>query len=162
MRLDRYLMRHLPGTFSRVAVQRAIRQGLVHVDGRPAKAHRLLKAGQTVVANFEEERAGLPAAHAAQAGSTPARPECSGAGGSAAIVAEPISLEIVYEDDQLLVVNKPPGLVTHPAPGHWKGTLVNAIAWHLQQDAQGSGFGAQGTGPQPRAPSPERFPLHVA
>src|SRR5262249_50304475 len=49
------------------------------------------------------------------------------------IAGEPIPLEVLYEDDFLLVLNKPAGIVVHPAPGHWSGTLVNALLHHLQQ-----------------------------
>ena len=111
MRLDRYLTSHLPQSLSRVAVQRAIAAGEVTVGGSVAKSHRLVRSGETVVAKLDQ----LPQPSA-----------------GAAIRPEPIPLEIVYEDDQLLVVNKPPGLVTHPAPGHWSGTLVNALLWHFQ------------------------------
>lgn len=110
-RLDRYLVRHLPQTLSRAAIQRAIRQAAVTVGGQVAKAHRLLKPGETVLARFD------------QLGALPSR--------QAHLIPEPIPVEVVYEDGQVLVVNKPPGLVTHPAPGHWSGTLVNAILWHL-------------------------------
>ena len=50
------------------------------------------------------------------------------------IEAENIPLDIVYEDSELLVVNKPAGLVVHPGCGNYTGTLVNAIAWHLKDD----------------------------
>lgn len=50
------------------------------------------------------------------------------------IVPEQIDLDIVYEDDQLLVVNKQPGLVVHPGHGNYSGTLVNALAWHLRDN----------------------------
>jgi len=131
LRLDRYLLRHLPQTFSRAVVQRSIQACAVTVDGRTAKAHRHLKAGETVVARFDQL-------------SQPSR--------EAALAPEPIPPEVVYEDDEVLVVNKPPGLVTHPAPGHWSGTLVNAILWHLQQ-AQGSRLKAEGKSLEPPASS---------
>ena len=51
------------------------------------------------------------------------------------VIAQDISLEIVYEDDDLLVVNKPAGLVVHPGCGNYTGTLVNALAWHLKDDS---------------------------
>ena len=115
-RLDRFLVQYLPQTLSRVAIQRAIAASAVLVDGKPAKANRRVKADQLVVANFDE----LPA----PAGDIPLEPEA-------------IPIEVVYEDDQMLVVNKPAGLVTHPAPGHWTGTLVNAVLWHLRQHHEG-------------------------
>jgi 23S rRNA pseudouridine1911/1915/1917 synthase len=54
------------------------------------------------------------------------------------LVAENISLDILYEDEFLIVINKPAGLVVHPAPGHWSGTLVNALLYHCK-DLQGIG-----------------------
>ncbi|MBI4596856.1 MAG: RluA family pseudouridine synthase [Candidatus Omnitrophica bacterium] len=109
-RLDQYLVQRLPQEVSRAMVQRGIRARLILVDGKPAKASTKLRSGSVVTAPFEE----LPA---------PAR--------DVPLTPQDIPLEIVYEDDLLLVVNKPPGLVVHPAPGHWEGTLVNAILWHL-------------------------------
>ena len=50
------------------------------------------------------------------------------------IKGEDIPLEIVYEDDQLMVINKPAGMVVHPGCGNYSGTLVNAIAWHLRDN----------------------------
>ena len=124
-RLDRYLVRHLPQSLSRAAVQRAIRQGAVLVEGQAAKAHRPLQVGERIVATLTE----LP---------SPSR--------DAWLAPEPIPLAIVYEDEQVLVVNKPPGLVTHPAPGHWTGTLVNAVLWHLRDKTQQAWDRGQGTG----------------
>ena len=46
---------------------------------------------------------------------------------------EAIPLEIIYEDEFFIVVNKPPGMVVHPAKGHWRGTMVNALQYHFQQ-----------------------------
>jgi 23S rRNA pseudouridine1911/1915/1917 synthase len=112
VRLDRYLVGRLPQTLSRAAIQRAVEEGVVTVAGRAAKSHRLVRSGEAIVAKLDQ----LP------------QPSTG-----VMIRPEPIPLEIVYEDDQLLVVNKPPGLVTHPAPGHWSGTLVNALAWHLNK-----------------------------
>jgi len=116
-RLDRFLTQHLPATLSRATIQRGIRGGLITVNDRPVKAHQRLRAGDRISASFDE----LPA---------PAR--------DIPLTPQPIPLEIVYEDEQLLVVNKPAGLVTHPAPGHWDSTLVNAVLWHLQNNVQGS------------------------
>jgi 23S rRNA pseudouridine1911/1915/1917 synthase len=58
---------------------------------------------------------------------------------AAAPAPQDIPLDVVHEDADVLVVNKPAGLVTHPAPGHWDGTLVNAILWHLQQTGPSAG-----------------------
>jgi len=133
-RLDRYLVRHLPSSTSRSMIQRTILSGGVTVNECCVKTHRLLRAGEVVIARCEW----LPAT------ATRISP-----------VPQPIALDVVYEDTSLLVINKPPGLVTHPAPGHWDGTLVNAVLWHLQK-AQGPRFKAQGSGLKPRALSLER------
>ena len=110
LRVDRYLAGRLPAAVSRTAIQRVLREGSVTVGGRAVKLAYRLRTGDVVQAAFRE---------------LPSR------GTSTPLVPEPIPLNIVYEDEALLVVNKPPGLVTHPAPGHWTGTLVNAVLWHL-------------------------------
>jgi 23S rRNA pseudouridine1911/1915/1917 synthase len=104
-RLDSYLSAQIP-ELSRSRIQKAIKAGEVLVDGAPA-----LKAAQKV---RQGERIGLSF--------SPPRP--------LEIVPEDIPLDIVYEDDCLLVVNKAPGMVVHPAPGHERGTLVHALLYH--------------------------------
>jgi len=111
LRLDHYLVRRLPETMSRNMIQRGVSQGRVQVNDRPAKAHAKLHLGDVINAVF---------------------PELGSQGGSVTLTPQEIPIEIVYEDEWLLVVNKPAGLVTHPAPGHWDGTLVNALIWHLK------------------------------
>ena len=140
MRLDRCLGKRLPESVSRAMIQRAIRGGLVTVGGRSVKVHHRLHPGDRVAARFD---------------TLPALPR------DIPMAPQPIPLEIVYEDEQLLIVNKPAGLVTHPAPGHWDGTLVNALLWHLKS-AQGSGLRAQGKSPQPPVPSLQRIRLYTA
>lgn len=103
-RLDTWLARTRP-EHSRARWQALIHEGRVRVNGRPRKPHHRLKQGEVV--DFE-----IP-----PPASTELRPQ-------------PIPLDILYEDDHLLVVNKPPGLVVHPAPGHPDGTLVNALLHH--------------------------------
>lgn len=87
---------------SRSQVAKLIAEGAVRVDGEIAKPGILLKAGQRVVAEISLR-------------------------GTQAVGAEPIDLSVVYEDEFLLAIDKPAGLVVHPAPGHWSGTLVNAL-----------------------------------
>jgi 23S rRNA pseudouridine1911/1915/1917 synthase len=100
-RLDQFLARRGElGTRSQV--QRLIDGGHVLVQGRSGKAGARLRAGNRVTVD-------RPAPPPLDAG------------------PEPIEIEVLYEDDSILVVNKPPGLVVHPAPGHWSGTLVNAL-----------------------------------
>ncbi|MBI1952616.1 MAG: RluA family pseudouridine synthase [Candidatus Omnitrophica bacterium] len=100
-RLDRYLARLIPKS-SRVQIQRWIADGRVQVNGKRVKpSHRIAPAEEILV--------------------EPPPPEIS------TLKPEAIPLAVLYEDDQLLVVDKPAGLVVHPAPGHPTGTLVNAL-----------------------------------
>jgi len=91
---------------SRSAVQRLIDNGRVQINGRVARPSQKIKPGDRIT--FDVPRA------------EPLE-----------INGEPIPLEILHEDEVLLVLNKPPGLVVHPAPGHWSGTLVNALLHHF-------------------------------
>ena len=104
-RLDHFLTERIPG-FSRSRLQNIIRDGSVLVDGQPAH-----KTGQAVEAGMLVE-IHLP----------PPQP--------AALEPEPIPLDVVFEDDDLLVVSKPAGMVVHPSAGHSTGTLVNAALAH--------------------------------
>ncbi|WP_083676504.1 RluA family pseudouridine synthase [Paenibacillus sp. FSL H8-0548] len=92
---------------SRTQVQEWIKAGAVQVDGKIAKANVKIVPGNRVVLQIPE-------------------PE------EAAIVPENIPLEIIYEDSDLIVVNKKRGMVVHPAPGHSSGTLVNALMYHCK------------------------------
>ena len=103
-RLDRFVVQALP-ELTRGAVQRLIDDGAVTVNGKPGKAAYKIKPGDAIVVR-------IPSAAACQA------------------QAESIPLDIVYEDDDLIVVNKPAGMVVHPAAGHASGTLVNAVLAH--------------------------------
>jgi 23S rRNA pseudouridine1911/1915/1917 synthase len=105
MRLDRFLVSVL-GDRSRSQIQRLIKQGQVQVAGHVARANRPLRAGQPV--SVEE-----PA---------PVDPRPQG---------EALPLEILYEDSDIVVVNKPADMVVHPAAGHSSGTLVNALLHHV-------------------------------
>jgi len=104
-RLDAFLAHHFD-QYSRVHVRRAICAGGVEVNGRTAKPAYRLVPGQRVTFVLPELPREAP------------RPE-------------PIPLEIVYEDDWMAVVNKPPGMVVHPARGHWTGTLASAVQYHF-------------------------------
>jgi 23S rRNA pseudouridine1911/1915/1917 synthase len=103
IRLDKYLTQVLP-ELSRAHLQRLIRQGQVLVNGQMAKASQKLSKSDRITVE-------LPP--------VPSRP-----------LAEPIPLAIIYEDDDVLVIDKPAGLTVHPAPGHPSHTLVNAILDH--------------------------------
>ena len=110
-RADAALAR-LSGTLTRSAAQRLLEAGQVTSRGRVLKKNDRLEAGAPLAA-------GLPA---------PPPP---------ALTAEDIPLDIVYEDGDLIVLNKPKGLVVHPAAGHWSGTLVNALLHHCRDSLSG-------------------------
>lgn len=105
-RLDRYIAEHLPN-LSRATAQRLIDDAQIWVDGAVRKASYKVQAGETITVNIPPPE--------------PATPR-----------AEKIPLDILYEDDDLIVINKPAGMVVHPAAGHREGTLVNAILAHVQ------------------------------
>jgi 23S rRNA pseudouridine1911/1915/1917 synthase len=105
-RLDRYCAAHIP-ELSRNQIQTLNEKGGVTVDGRRRADSHPVCAGETVVVN-----AGLLVPPGLEGG-TP--------------VAQDIPITVVYEDDDIVVVNKPAGLVTHPGHGNWDGTLVNAL-----------------------------------
>jgi len=104
-RLDVFLATVFPDQ-SRSFLARAINKGTVRVDGITAKASFRLKTGATVRLTVPE----------------PPRP---------GPVAEEIPLDFLHVDDWIAVVDKPPGMVVHPAKGNWKGTLAGALKWHL-------------------------------
>ncbi|MBR1573600.1 MAG: RluA family pseudouridine synthase [Bacteroidales bacterium] len=106
LRLDKFMAAHLENT-SRHRVQNAIKSGYVYLDGKLAKANMMVRPGQVIQFMMPYERHGFE------------------------ILPEDIPLDIVYEDKDLLVVNKPAGMVVHPGHGHFSGTLVNALAHHL-------------------------------
>jgi 23S rRNA pseudouridine1911/1915/1917 synthase len=112
VRLDRFLAAILP-EHSRSQIQRLIKDGQVRVAGRESKANQPVKAGQVISID-------LPAA----SDPTPR--------------AEPLPLPILYQDEDLVVVDKPAGMVVHPAAGHASGTLVNALLHHVD-DLSGIG-----------------------
>ena len=111
-RLDAYLA--AVTELSRSAAVRAIEDGRVTVNGAPCDKKRLLSARDEV--EIEEEE-----------------PE------EYEVAPEPIPLDILYEDGDLLVVNKPSGMVVHPAAGNPSGTLVNALLWHCRGELSGVG-----------------------
>jgi 23S rRNA pseudouridine1911/1915/1917 synthase len=113
MRLDAFLAARTEA-FSRTRLKQSIADGDVLVSGATAKASYKLRAGDTV----ELE--------------TPAPPESN-------FTPEDIPLDIIYEDDSLVVLNKPAGLVVHPAGGVPSGTLANALAFHFQKLSRHAG-----------------------
>lgn len=112
LRLDLYISRELPQE-SRASVQRLLEQGNILVDGQPARASVKLKGGERVDVVIPKPQ--------------PAEPQ-----------AEAIPLEVLYEDHDLIVVNKKAGMVVHPGAGNSSGTLVNALLGHCS-DLSGIG-----------------------
>ena len=112
-RLDHYLAEELPD-YSRSRLQSFIKEGRVRVDGEPAKKYgQALVSGQMITVV-------IPEVHVS------------------GLVPEDIPLDIIYEDDQSIVINKPAGMVVHPAAGHETGTLVHAVLAHCD-DLKGFG-----------------------
>lgn len=107
IRLDKYLSDRLPDAITRSFLQKLIKEEQVTVDGRLQKANYKLKPEQTIQIT-------IPSAE------------------ETAILPEDIPLDILYEDKDLLVVNKPKDMVVHPSAGHYTGTLVNAIMFHCK------------------------------
>jgi 23S rRNA pseudouridine1911/1915/1917 synthase len=112
LRLDRFLVSILP-EHSRSQIQRLIKEGHVLVAGRPAKSNLAMKAGQEISVDVPEPIDPVP------------KPEA-------------LPLPILYQDHDLIVIDKPAGMVVHPAAGHESGTLVNALLHHVD-DLSGIG-----------------------
>lgn len=108
-RIDSYLAEEL--TLSRSKVQKLIKQGLVTVNGKVVVNNYIVKLGDIIIVNDDLNY-------------------------DISIEAEDIPLDIVYEDDDLLVINKASGMVVHPAPGHYTGTLVNALLYRFHLSAR--------------------------
>jgi 23S rRNA pseudouridine1911/1915/1917 synthase len=113
LRLDQFLRAELPA-HSRAFLQKLIEAGCVRLNGRASKSSQRVRAGDEITIEIPPPR---PLA---------AQPEA-------------IPLEVLYEDDDLIVVNKPAGMVTHPAAGNFSGTLVNALLHHCQNKLAGVG-----------------------
>jgi len=106
-RIDIYLTRSIENA-TRTKVQKAIEEGTVLVNGKQVKASHKVQKGESILITLPKEPP----------------PD---------IVPENIPLDIVFEDEFLLVVNKPAGMVVHPAFGNYSGTLVNALLYHYGQ-----------------------------
>ena len=107
LRLDKFLMDKLPNV-TRNKVQDGIKDGFILVSGQETKANYKVRPGDVITVSMPEP---------------PSDTE---------VVPEDIPLNIVFEDEHILVVNKEPGMVVHPAYQNWSGTLVNALAYHFQ------------------------------
>lgn len=108
IRLDKFLTARLEHA-SRNKIQQGIEAGKVLVNGKTVSANHKLKPGDELVMYSEKEVQGEE------------------------IVPEKMPLNIVFEDEEILIINKPVGLVVHPASGNPNGTLINGVAWYLQQ-----------------------------
>ena len=112
VRLDAFLS--ADGALTRSQAARLIAEGRVRVNGKPAAKSARLSGGETVTVDIPQLR-------------------------ETALTPQDIPLDVVYEDDDVIVVNKPTGLVVHPAPGHPDGTLVNALLHHCGDSLSGIG-----------------------
>ena len=110
-RLDKWISSALPD-LSRSYIQKCIKDYHVLINGKPQKASYRLKVDDEVVFDIPEA----------------VEPD---------IEAENIPLHILYEDEDVLIVDKPKGMVVHPAPGHYTGTLVNAVMYHCKDHLSG-------------------------
>lgn len=113
-RLDSFLGEELEG-ISRSAIQKLIKSGDIRVNESLKKASYILKEGDRVVVNIPQEE-------------------------EINILPENIPLDIVYEDDDIAIVNKPQGLVVHPAPGNYSNTLVNGLLYHIGDLSMANGI----------------------
>ncbi len=107
VRIDKFLFEHLQHS-SRNRIQKAAEAGFIHVNDHPVKSNYKVRPDDVVTLMLDRPR------H------------------DTTIEPEDIPLDVVYEDDDVMVINKPAGLVVHPGVGNFHGTLVNAIAWHLR------------------------------
>ena len=107
VRIDKFMTDKLQHS-SRNRIQKAADAGFVHVNDQPVKSNYKIRPEDVITLMLERPR------H------------------ENTIEAEDIPLDIVYEDDELLVIDKPAGMVVHPGAGNFHGTLINAVAWHLK------------------------------
>ncbi len=109
LRIDKFLMNRVEGA-TRNKIQQALEEGFIVVNGNAVKPNYKVKPGDEIVV-FDTRR-----------------PETT------EVIAEELPLNIVYEDDDVMIINKPAGMVVHPGCGNYSGTLVNGLAWYLQQE----------------------------
>ena len=111
LRIDKFLAEEFP-ELSRSYIQKLIKEEHIKVNGKTVKANYKVSEADEVILDQPELR----------------EPD---------ILAEDIPLDILYEDSDLLIVNKPKGMVVHPSAGHYSGTLVNALMYHCKDDLSG-------------------------
>lgn len=109
LRVDKFLINVMHDT-SRNRIQAAAEAGCIHANGKAVKSNYRVKSGDVITLMLDRPRF------------------------DSSILPEDIPLEIVYEDDDVIVIDKPAGLVVHPGCGNYHGTLVNAVAWHLRDN----------------------------
>jgi 23S rRNA pseudouridine1911/1915/1917 synthase len=109
MRIDKFLVQRIEGA-SRSKIQRALEAGMVLVNNKQVQSNYKIRPQDEIIMYSDKEAPGEE------------------------IVPEKMPLNIHYEDEEVLIINKPPGLVVHPASGNYTGTLINGIAWYLQQE----------------------------
>ena len=107
LRVDKFLMNFIENA-SRNKIQQSARDGYVHVNGNPVKVNYKVKGGDIVTVEYKNP---------------PRENE---------LIPQDIPINIIYEDDDILIVNKEAGMVVHPGFGNWEGTLVNALAFHFK------------------------------
>ncbi len=107
LRVDKFLYNKIENV-SRNKIQNAAKQGYILIDGKPVKSNRKVKPGNTIIVMSNNE---------------PHETE---------LIPENIPIDIIYEDDVLMVINKEAGMVVHPSYGHRNGTLVNALMYHIK------------------------------
>lgn len=108
LRIDKFIQHRIENA-TRNKIQKAIEFGHVMVNGKAVKSNYKVKPGDNIILYSENS------------------PETFD------IVPEKMNLNIVYEDDDVMIINKPPGMVVHPGSGNYSGTLINGVAWHLKQ-----------------------------
>lgn len=111
VRIDKYLAEQLPD-ITRSYLQKLLKDGSVQMNGKPVKASTKTAVGAVIALTIPE----------------PEEPE---------ILPENIPLDILYEDSDVILINKPKNMVVHPAAGHYTGTLVNALMYHCRGDLSG-------------------------
>jgi len=110
-RIDKFLVQRIENA-SRNKIQKALESGLVLVNNRQVNPNYKIRPQDEIIMYSDKE------AHGEE------------------IIPEKMPLNIFYEDDDVMIINKPPGLVVHPASGNYSGTLINGVAWYLQQKNQ--------------------------
>ena len=107
LRVDKFLINFIENA-SRSKIQQSAKEGYIHVNGKPVKSNYKVKAGDVVTVEYKNP----PREHE--------------------LIPQDIPINIMYEDDDILIVDKDAGMVVHPGFGNWEGTLVNALAFHFK------------------------------